>query len=78
MAAVRRHLPPDAITAMAKEGGHDRERIVFMHPTDPPARDAMCQVAEGAFRRAGFIIDIETTDRGHRHPAPVFWNVEKT
>ncbi len=64
MDAVRNRLSPDAIRAMAREGGYNGERIVLMHPTDPPAYDAMCQVAEGAFRRAGFNIDIQTTDWG--------------
>ena len=64
MAAVRNRPAPDAIKAMLKAGGYNGERIVLMHPTDPPAYDAICQVAEGAFRRAGLNIDIQTTDWG--------------
>jgi peptide/nickel transport system substrate-binding protein len=35
-----------------------------MHPTDPASYDAMCQVAEGDFRRVGLNIDVQTTDWG--------------
>ncbi|HVZ10015.1 ABC transporter substrate-binding protein [Rhodopila sp.] len=53
-----------AIQRMLKEGGYNGERIVFMHPTDPPAYDVLCSVAEGAFRRVGLDIDVQTTDWG--------------
>ena len=58
--------PPDvaAIQQMLKQGGYNGERIVFMHPTDPPAYDVLCSVAEGAFRRIGLNIDVQTTDWG--------------
>ena len=64
MDAVRRRPSPDAIKAMLKEGGYNGERIVLMHPTDPPSYDAMCQVALAAFRTAGLNIDPQTTDWG--------------
>ncbi len=64
MEAVRHRPGPDAIRNMLKEAGYDGERIVFMHPTDPSAYDAMCLVAEGAFRRVGLNIDVQTTDWG--------------
>jgi len=38
------------------------ERIAFMHPTDPPAYDAMSQVAIAAYKRVGLNIDVQTTD----------------
>ena len=64
MKTLRERPSPDAIKAMLKAGGYNGERIVLMHPTDPPAYDALCQVAEGAFRRVGLNIDIQTTDWG--------------
>ncbi len=64
MTAMRDPPTPEAIKAMLKEGGYNGERIVFMHPTDPSAYDAMCLVAEGAFRRVGLNIDVQTTDWG--------------
>ena len=64
MDAVRIRRSPDAIKAMLKEAGYNGERIVFMHPTDPPSYDAMCQVTGAALRRAGFNIDTQTTDWG--------------
>ena len=60
-----RHRPsPDAIKKMLKEGGYNGEPIVFMHPTDPPAYDVVCHVAESAFRDVGLNLDIQTTDWG--------------
>jgi peptide/nickel transport system substrate-binding protein len=47
---------------MLKEGGYNGERIAFMHPTDPPAYDAMSQVAIAAYKRVGLNIDVQTTD----------------
>jgi peptide/nickel transport system substrate-binding protein len=64
MDVLRDRPGPDAIKAMLKAGGYNGEPIVLMHPTDPPAYDAMCQVAQGAFRRAGLNIDVQTTDWG--------------
>ncbi len=64
MEILRNPPSADAIKKMLKEGGYNGERIVLMHPTDPPAYDAMCQVAEGAFQRVGLNIDIQTTDWG--------------
>ena len=64
MEAMRHNLNPDAIKKMLKDGGYNGERIVFMHPTDPSAYDAMCLVAEGAFQRVGLNIDVQTTDWG--------------
>ena len=64
MEAVRNRPSPDAIKAMLKQGGYNGERIVLMHPTDPPAYDAMCQVATGAFRKVGLNIEVQTTDWG--------------
>ncbi len=64
MDAMRHRPSADAIKKMLKEGGYNGERIVFMHPTDPSAYDAMCLVAEGAFQRVGLNIDVQTTDWG--------------
>ena len=64
MDAMRNRPGPEAIKKMLKEGGYNGERIVFMHPTDPSSYDAMCQVAEGAFRRVGLNIEVQTTDWG--------------
>ena len=58
-----RQPPSDtAIRAMLKEGGYNGERIAFMHPTDPPAYDALSQVAIAAYKRVGLNIDVQTTD----------------
>ena len=58
-----RHRPSvEKIKEMLKAGGYNGERIVMMHPTDPPAYDMCCQVAEGAFAKVGLNIDIQTTD----------------
>ncbi|MCC6719577.1 MAG: ABC transporter substrate-binding protein [Acetobacteraceae bacterium] len=62
MEAVRNRPGPDAIKAMLKAGGYNGERIAFMHPTDPAAYSAMCQVAIAAFRRIGLNIDEQVTD----------------
>ena len=62
MAAIRNPASVEAIRAMLKEGGYNGERIAFMSPTDPPAYDAMCQVANAAFKRVGLNIDVQTTD----------------
>jgi peptide/nickel transport system substrate-binding protein len=35
-----------------------------MHPTDPSAYDAVCQIAEGDFHRIGLNLDVQTTDWG--------------
>jgi peptide/nickel transport system substrate-binding protein len=60
-----RHRPSvDAIRKMLKDGGYNGEKIVFMHPTDPAAYDALCQVAEGAFQRVGLNIEVQTMDWG--------------
>ncbi len=64
MEAVRARPNADSVRRMLKDGGYDGEKIVFMHPTDPPAYDALCQVAEGAFRRVGLNIEVQTTDWG--------------
>lgn len=64
MEAVRNRPNTEAIKRMLKEGGYNGERIVLMHPTDPSAYDAICQVAEGDFRRVGLNIDVQTTDWG--------------
>lgn len=64
MEAVRNRPGTDAIKRMLKEGGYNGERIVLMHPTDPASYDAMCQIAEGDFRRVGLNIDVQTTDWG--------------
>jgi peptide/nickel transport system substrate-binding protein len=64
MEAVRNPPGTEAIKRMLKDGGYDGERIVLMHPTDPASYDAMCQVAEGDFRRVGLNIDVQTTDWG--------------
>ena len=64
MEALRNPPSAEAIKKMLKDGGYNGERIVFMHPTDPPAYDALCQVAEGAFKKVGLNIDIQTTDWG--------------
>ena len=64
MEALRNRPGPEAIKKMLKDGGYNGERIVFMHPTDPATYDAMCQVAEGAFRRVGLNLDVLTTDWG--------------
>lgn len=64
MEAMRNRKSVDAIKKMLKDGGYNGERIVFMHPTDPSAYDAMCLVAEGAFQRVGLNIDVQTTDWG--------------
>jgi len=64
MEILRNRPSPDALRKMLRDGGYNGERIVFMHPTDPPAYDAMCQVAEGAFRSIGLNIDVQTTDWG--------------
>ena len=62
MEAVRRRPDDAAIKAALKAGGYNGERIAFMHPTDPPAYDAMCQVTIAAFKRVGLNIDVQTTD----------------
>ncbi|MGE0222607.1 MAG: ABC transporter substrate-binding protein [Acetobacteraceae bacterium] len=64
MEQLRNRPSIDAIKRMLKDGGYNGERIAFMHPTDPPAYDALCQVAEGAFQRVGLNIEIQTTDWG--------------
>ena len=64
MERLRNRPSADAIKAMLKEGGYNGERIAFMHPTDPPAYDVLCQVAESAFRKVGLNIDSQTTDWG--------------
>ncbi|MBS0640495.1 MAG: ABC transporter substrate-binding protein [Acetobacteraceae bacterium] len=64
MELMRNPPSAEAIQRMLKEGGYNGERIVFMHPTDPPAYDVLCSVAEGAFRRVGLNIDVQTTDWG--------------
>jgi peptide/nickel transport system substrate-binding protein len=64
MELLRNPLSVDAIKRMLKDGGYNGERIVFMHPTDPPAYDVLCSVAEGAFRSIGLNIDVQTTDWG--------------
>ena len=64
MQAVRHRPTPEAIKQILKDGGYNGERIVIMHPTDPPAYDVLCQVAEAAFRRAGLNIEVQTTDWG--------------
>jgi len=60
----RKRHSPDSIKAMLKAGGYNGEKIAFMHPTDPSAYDAMCQVAEGAFHDIGLNIEVQTTDWG--------------
>ena len=62
MDAVRKRPSDAAIKAALKEGGYNNERIAFMHPTDPPAYSALCQVAIAAFRRIGLNIDEQVTD----------------
>ena len=64
MEALRHPPPVEAIKRMLKEGGYNGEKIVIMHPTDPSAYDAVCQVAEGDFRRVGLNIEVQTTDWG--------------
>ena len=64
MAVLRQRPSDDAIRALLKAGGYNGERIVFMHPTDPPAYDSLCQVALAAWRRVGLVIDEQTTDWG--------------
>ena len=64
MEAVRNPPSTEAIKRMLKEGGYDGERIVLMHPTGPAPYDALCQVAEGDFRRVGLNLDVQTTDWG--------------
>ncbi len=64
MEVLRKRPSDDAIRAMLKEGGYNGERIAFMHPTDPQAYDALCQVALPAWRRVGLNIDEQTTDWG--------------
>jgi peptide/nickel transport system substrate-binding protein len=64
MEAFRRKNDPEAIRKMLKGAGYGGEKIVFMHPTDPSAYDALCQVAEGAFRAVGLNIEVQTTDWG--------------
>ena len=64
MDALRHRPGPEAIRRMLRDGGYNGERIVMMHPTDPPAYDALSQVAEGAFRRVGLNIEVQTTDWG--------------
>ena len=64
MDAVRHRPSVDQIRAMLKDGGYNGERIVMMHPTDPPAYEACCQVAEAAFKRVGLNIDVQVMDWG--------------
>jgi peptide/nickel transport system substrate-binding protein len=64
MEAIRNPPSTGAIVKMLKDGGYNGEKIVFMHPTDPSAYDALCQVAEGAFQKIGLNIEIQTTDWG--------------
>ena len=64
MDRMRNRPTPEAIKKMLKDSGYNGEKIAFMHPTDPPAYHALCQVAEGAFERYGLNIDIQTTDWG--------------
>ncbi len=64
MEPMHHRLSTGAIKQMLKDGGYDGEKIVFMHPTDPTAYDAVCQVAEGDFRRIGLNIEVQTTDWG--------------
>ena len=64
MDAIRHRKSPAEIEKMLKEGGYNGEKIVFLHPTDPSAYDALCQVAEGAFRKVGLNIEVQTTDWG--------------
>ena len=64
MEAMRNRPSAEAIKRMLKEGGYNGEKIVIMHPTDPAAYDAVCQVAEGDFRRVGLNIEVQTTDWG--------------
>ena len=64
MEAIRNPPSVDAIKKMLKDGGYNGEKIVFMHPTDPSAYDALCQVAEGAFQKIGLTIEIQTTEWG--------------
>ena len=73
---LKRNPPTaEAIRRTLKDGGYNGERIVLMHPTDPAAYDAVCQVAEGDFRRVGLNIEAQSTDwgtvtqrRGSREP----------
>ena len=64
MDALRNKPSVEAIKRMLKEGGYNGEKIVIMHPTDPASYDAVCQVAEGDFRRVGLNIEVQTTDWG--------------
>jgi peptide/nickel transport system substrate-binding protein len=64
MDLFRKPMSAGAIGKMLKEGGYNGEKIAFMHPTDPSAYDALCQVAEGSFRKVGLNIEVQTTDWG--------------
>lgn len=64
MDLLRNRKSSDEIKRMLKDGGYDGEPIVMLHPTDPVSYDALCQVAEGAFRKVGLNIDVQTMDWG--------------
>ena len=64
MEAVTRRRSADEIKAMLDQAGYAAERIVFLHPTDQLAYNALSTVAVDSFRKVGLNIDDQLVDWG--------------
>ncbi|HYZ21449.1 MAG TPA: ABC transporter substrate-binding protein [Rhodopila sp.] len=61
---VRKRHSTDEVKRMLDGAGYNGERIVFLHPTDQVAYNAISIVVVDAFRRVGLNIDEQMTDWG--------------